>query len=464
MMHGVAQQFDSSLLYRDRLARNQTLGTRPLSVAVLIDLEWTSTAGGHVKCWERLAEAATKLPGAIDLTIHAQGADERTYVLAPHVRVTTHRPLLSTAHFRFLRDAPAHTDVFPIHLPLLRQLLRCDVIHTTDAFFCYARTARLAALLSKRVALVNSVHTDTPGYTRIYARKAIQRLFGRAGLSNLLLNRWRLPERLAAGMTQRLAKHLDYCDGVLVPEGGAAGFDSDGPFGRPSGVLRRGIDKKVFSPERRNRQNLHARYAIPKDSFVLSFAGRVDTGKNVLTLVEAAESLIARGLPVHVLVAGQGPEAEPIKQRLGGRVTLTGAVSQWELGWLLASSDLFVFPSRVEITPNVVLEAKACGLPVMVAPEGGGVFVRASGLDGMVLDDTTAAAWAMQVEELYEAPALRASLGTAARSDVVKRRPSWADVFSNDLLPVWRMAALQRQSHSDPDVLRPNPSARPASR
>ena len=460
-MHGVAQQFDKSFLSRGRVFDSSA---RPLSVAVLIDLEWTSTAGGHVKCWERLAEAAARQPGAIDLTIHAQSKEESTSVLAPHVRVVTHRPHLSTERFGFLRDAPAHTDVFPVHMPLLRQLLNCDVVHTTDAFFCYARTARLATLLSKRTALVNSVHTDTPGYTRIYARKALQRLFGQGQLSSLLIDSWQLPESLSAGMTRRLRKHLTRCHGLLVPEGVPRDRDSDGPLGRPSAVLRRGIDKKVFSPERRDRRSLRARYGIAKDSFVLSFAGRVDAGKNVMTLVEAAERLLARGLPVHVVIAGQGPQAETIKQRLGERVTLTGAVPQSELGWLLASSDVFVFPSRVEITPNVVLEAKACALPVMVAPEGGGVFVRASGLDGIVVPDAAVEAWSAQIEELYRNPSLCAGLGAAARSEVVKRRPSWADVFSNDLLPVWRMAALQRQSHSDPDVLRPNPSARPASR
>jgi len=42
----------------------------PLSIGVLVDLGWNPEAGGHVKSWERLAEAAADLPEQLDLTVH----------------------------------------------------------------------------------------------------------------------------------------------------------------------------------------------------------------------------------------------------------------------------------------------------------------------------------------------------------------------------------------------------------
>ena len=44
-----------------------------VSVGVFIDLRWTPTAGGHVKCWEYFAESATTFPDELDLTLHVLG-------------------------------------------------------------------------------------------------------------------------------------------------------------------------------------------------------------------------------------------------------------------------------------------------------------------------------------------------------------------------------------------------------
>ncbi|MFN3679285.1 hypothetical protein [Thermosynechococcus sp.] len=55
----------------------------PLSVAVFICLEcicleWQPHAGGHVKCWERFAEAASHYPDRVDLTVYFLGAKRQT--------------------------------------------------------------------------------------------------------------------------------------------------------------------------------------------------------------------------------------------------------------------------------------------------------------------------------------------------------------------------------------------------
>src|SRR4051812_5871392 len=59
---------------------------RPLRVGVLVDLEYAPSAGGHVKCWQRLAEAAIELPEAVGLTVHFHGAEKQVVPLSPSVR------------------------------------------------------------------------------------------------------------------------------------------------------------------------------------------------------------------------------------------------------------------------------------------------------------------------------------------------------------------------------------------
>src|SRR6185503_3693151 len=154
-------------------------------------------------------------------------------------------------------------------------------------------------------------------------------------------------------------------------------------------LLRRGIDKELFHPGRRDRRMLEEVYGVPAESFLLLFVGRLDAAKSAETAARAARLLIDRGAPVHLLFAGDGAQRKELEKMLGSRGSfLGGGIPQSELGRLYASSDLFVFPSETEVNPNVVIEAKASGLPVLVSNRGGSAqHVRRPGEDGFVLEE-----------------------------------------------------------------------------
>src|SRR5829696_4511800 len=103
---------------------------RRLKVGVLVDLAFTEEAGGHVKCWQRIAEAATDCPEELDLTIHFSGPEARRIALSPSVRYVLLPPVLGTA--RLISDVPDHTDLARWHPLLAGTLGAYDVIHTTD--------------------------------------------------------------------------------------------------------------------------------------------------------------------------------------------------------------------------------------------------------------------------------------------------------------------------------------------
>jgi glycosyltransferase involved in cell wall biosynthesis len=409
----------------------------PLKVGVLIDLEWSQRAGGHVKSWERLADAASRLPGLVDLTVHLQGPTRRVQVLAENVRFATHRPVFSTAMLLARSSVPDHTDLAPLHPGLLARLGRYDVIHTTDAQFAYARTARLASRLWN-TALVHSVHTETSGYTRLYSHMMLQRLPG--FLARPLIEHLRMPDRFANRMTRRLQRHLAACDRVLLSARGDPARFGLAAAAAKIGVLRRGIDKEAFSPRHRDRRRLESVYGVPPDRPVLLFAGRIEQGKSVMTLAKAARLLLDRGTDLSVIMAGDGSERGRIQEMLGDRAVLPGSVDPQTLAWLYASADLFVFPSRIEESPNVVLEAKASGVPAVVAPGGGDVFVAKPGTDGIVVTDPAPEGWARIIGQLLASPARRAALAQTALIEVERNRPSWDDVLAEDLIPVWQAA------------------------
>ena len=93
---------------------------RPPKVGVLVDLALTPEAGGHVKCWQRLAEAAVAYGDRLDLTVHFNGSEQRQIDLSPSVRYVLLPPVFSTA--RLIRHVPDHTDLAPWHSRLAQLL------------------------------------------------------------------------------------------------------------------------------------------------------------------------------------------------------------------------------------------------------------------------------------------------------------------------------------------------------
>src|SRR5258708_3571608 len=105
------------------VARRPVAAPRPrLTVGVLVDLIWSPHAGGHVKCWERLAAAALELPDRLDLTVHFIGDRRAVHRLGANVRYVLEPPVFSTERLRFLGDIPDHTDLAPWHPRVARAL------------------------------------------------------------------------------------------------------------------------------------------------------------------------------------------------------------------------------------------------------------------------------------------------------------------------------------------------------
>ena len=86
------------------------------------------------------------------------------------------------------------------------------------------------------------------------------------------------------------------------------------------------------------------------------------------------------------MIAGDGPYCEEMKRTLKGqKVIFTGFLSQADLARVYASADALVFPSTTDTFGNVVLEAQASGLPVIVSDQGGPRELMLDGVTGLVV-------------------------------------------------------------------------------
>lgn len=413
---------------------------RPLRVGVLVDLALTRDAGGQVKCWQRLAEAAVDCADRLDLTVHFSGPEPREIVLSPTVRYVLLPPVLSTA--RLISGVPDHTDLAPWHPKLARALSSYEVIHTTDAFFCYAQTAMRFAR-RHGIPLVSSIHTNTPEYARITTARLLERVLGTGRAYRAANDRLGMPYWVSGIFERRLARHLASATSAL--ESAAAPADGQQRHRHRGIWLRRGLDRTMFAPGRRDRDWFEQRFRLPPERLIAIYAGKLNAGKGVPLFAPIVEAARHAGVRLHLFCAGDGEERTALEAALGPAVTCAGNLEQDELARAYASSDLFLFPSAIDQWGFAAVEAMASGLPALLAA-GSGVATRMADCPGLrVLPGNDPLPWAETIVELAASPTRRAAMGNAARAYVEVRVPSWREVLCQDLLPVWQAAAGARR-------------------
>lgn len=406
-----------------------------IKVAALIDLMRSPQSGGHVKSWENIARAAAQADLPLDLTVYFSGPTT-TEILSPHVRIRQLPPVFSTSRLKFLPYIPDHTDLAPYHPALARALANSDIVHTTDAYFAFTRTAERLQRQGK-IVMTHAFHTDQASYARIFTAKAIRDIFP-PWIQRLLIDQWQLPARKEAQMLRRLARHLRQCAAVMAirPVDLALAEQAVGPA--RTHTMRLGVNKDTFNPGRADRAELLARYAIPADRCIVLFVGRLDEGKNIYTLIKAVADLVAAGVPLHLLAAGIGPAADDIRRALPHHATVTGFVPQTELAALYASADVLAMVSEVEIKSMAMVEALVSGLPVLVATKSG--IDKLFPLSPAFKTVTGGAdAWTEALRIFATTPA-RAAMRAAAQDYGVKHIAGWEDVLREDMLPAWRDA------------------------
>ncbi|HEY6876978.1 MAG TPA: glycosyltransferase family 4 protein [Polyangiales bacterium] len=175
-------------------------------------------------------------------------------------------------------------------------------------------------------------------------------------------------------------------------------------------LVENGVDLTTFKPRARRDPRPGCRFV---------FAGRLVDWKRVDLLLQAFARLRAEGLSLHIV--GDGPMRSALDTQvqalsLGDAVVFHGQLSQARCAELLAACDVMVLPSVRECGGAVVLEAMACGLPVIATNWGGPAdYIDAS--TGVLVEPTTPRAFvdalSCAMQRLAESPALRARLGNA---------------------------------------------------
>ncbi len=201
------------------------------------------------------------------------------------------------------------------------------------------------------------------------------------------------------------------------------GLKSDGVPQERIHLITNFVDSERFSPAGREEQEALRRELSFEGKTVINFTGRIVERKGLYLLLNAAalnEKLFSSGL---IVVAGTGPDEGRIKElakRLGikEKIRFIGHSNMPER--YLQASDIFVLPSYHEGMPNSLLEAMACGLPVIASRIGGVVDIVEDGKSGILFDPGDVSGLASAMSRVLEDGELRQSLGKEARKRVVE--------------------------------------------
>jgi len=297
-------------------------------------------------------------------------------------------------------EMPEYPGMRLYYPPLLRMLHYCYEKNSTHIHSATPGPIGIAGLIIARILnlpIFGTYHTDLPRY--------VDQLTEDGAMSEIC---WRYS-----------IWYYNQMDVVYVPS--RATGDELKTKGVKKEKIRfypRGIDIKRFHPSKRNGF-FENRFSLPENRMRLLYVGRISKEKNLLDLVEICRRLHQMRQDFHLYVIGDGPFSKHLKDAFRSMpVTLTGFMEGEDLAQAYASSDLFIFPSTTDTFGNVVLEAQASGIPVIVTDEGGpkenvidgetGYIVSAGDIDGFI----------DKIQVLLDHPEKRQQMGQRARQYV----------------------------------------------
>ncbi|MFL6515919.1 MAG: glycosyltransferase [Chthoniobacterales bacterium] len=190
-------------------------------------------------------------------------------------------------------------------------------------------------------------------------------------------------------------------------------------------ILPRGLDLELFHPTKRD-PDFWAKFGSRNGNVRLLYVGRISKEKNLDVLANAYRRLRDEGLPIELLLVGHGPYSEALAEALPDAI-FTGYLRGKDLAAAYASADVFAFPSTTDTFGNVIIEAQASGVPVVVSDAGGPKELVINEQNGMVTKSLDVSDFTRALRHLVTNAEQRRQMGVRARQSVVNR--TWPDAF-----------------------------------
>ena len=300
-------------------------------------------------------------------------------------------------------DVPEYSSLKLYYPPLLDVLAYCYEEGFTSVHTATPGPVGLAALAVAKilgVPIFGTYHTAVPQYTAL--------LTNDNGMGELM---WKY-----------MIWYYGQMDRVYVPSRATGEELCERGIGEDRiRIYPRGIDTDRFHPSRRNGF-IANHYGVKDGILKLLYVGRISREKDLPLLADLIRRLSGIRKSVHTIVVGDGPYLPEMKSETAGLpVTYTGFLDKQDLAEVYASSDIFLFPSATDTFGNVVLEAQASGLPVIVTDRGGPCENMIPDRTGYVVPAGDVEAFLESVLKLIDSPSLLSKLRNNARAYMEER-------------------------------------------
>lgn len=192
-------------------------------------------------------------------------------------------------------------------------------------------------------------------------------------------------------------------------------------------IIPNGVDITLFFPPT-DKGLLKERLNLPPDDLAICVAGRVEKEKGIDYLLDAFHQILQQHTGVKLVIVGSGKALTNLRQRsrrldLDDWVIFAGSVANEDMPCFYGASDIFVMPTlREESIPFVVLEAMACGLPVIASDVSGNKAIIEDGKEGFLFRMGDVPDLVDKLSKLIppENRDLRVKMGISGRAKIVK--------------------------------------------
>lgn len=288
---------------------------------------------------------------------------------------------------------------FGFSLPLMRALFRevpqFDMVHTHGTWYFPQFIAYWAAKKAQ-TPLIASTHGELSDVRLRY--RAFKKKIYSAVIQKKILREAAAVHALSPKEAEDIMNYAPANKLVIIPNG----VDSD---------CFEQVSAQVSSGEQ---------YAGLNDKKIILFLGRIEEGKGLDLLARSAGILHRKRDDMHLLIAGPdnwgyGSVVRQILQEEGvlSRVTFTGLLTGQKKLEALGHADMFVLPSKSEGFSIALLEAMACGLPVIISRQCNFPEVEEKGC-GIVID-TDAGELSEAISVLLDDPGLSKEMGARGK-------------------------------------------------
>ncbi len=185
-----------------------------------------------------------------------------------------------------------------------------------------------------------------------------------------------------------------------------------------------GVDTERFFPNHEIKEETRKKLDLKKSSLCIGTVGSLRPVKNQALLINACKAILPHFDQVEVLIVGEGPLQSKLLQEvktLGLSEKIHFAGVQPNIPEILNALDIFVLPSRSEGMPNAVLEAMACGIPVIATAVGGTSEVIEDGKNGILIASEDEPHLIQALTELIQNHEKRLAFGLEGRRRVLSQ-------------------------------------------